>query len=74
MRTSSGQGRMIAALRGAERAVHAIIRGDAPTMSKDTLAQTINSARTFLIVGLVFLLMRSAPKAFAPPNGGRVLA
>jgi len=61
---------MIAALTGAGRAVHAIIRGDAPAMSKDTLSQTINFARISLIVGLVFLHYEWFPNARISPFRG----
>ena len=61
---------MIAALLGAGRAVHAIIRGDAPAMSKDTLSQTINFARISLIVGLVFLHYEWFPNARISPFRG----
>jgi succinoglycan biosynthesis protein ExoH len=61
---------MIAALLGAGRAIHAIIRGDAPVMSKDTLSQTINFARISLIVGLVFLHYEWFPNARISPFRG----
>jgi succinoglycan biosynthesis protein ExoH len=61
---------MIAALLGAGRAAHAIIRGDAPAMSKDTLSQTINFARISLIVGLVFLHYEWFPNARISPFRG----
>jgi succinoglycan biosynthesis protein ExoH len=61
---------MIAALTGTGRAVHAVIRGDAPAMSKDTLSQTINFARISLIVGLVFLHYEWFPNARISPFRG----
>jgi succinoglycan biosynthesis protein ExoH len=61
---------MIAAMTGAGRAVHAMIRGDAPAMSKDTLSQTINFARISLIVGLVFLHYEWFPNARISPFRG----
>ncbi|NJM91380.1 MAG: acyltransferase [Rhodospirillaceae bacterium] len=61
---------MITALLGVGRAVHALIRGDAPTMSKDTLSQTINFARISLIVGLVFLHYEWFPNARISPFRG----
>jgi succinoglycan biosynthesis protein ExoH len=61
---------MIAALLGAGRAAHAIIRGDAPAMSKDTLSQAINFARISLIVGLVFLHYEWFPNARISPFRG----
>ena len=61
---------MIGALLGAGRTVHAIIRGDAPAMSKDTLSRTINFARISLIVGLVFLHYEWFPNARISPFRG----
>ncbi len=61
---------MIAALLGAGRAAHAIIRGDAPAMSKDTLSRAINFARISLIVGLVFLHYEWFPNARISPFRG----
>src|SRR5512145_303276 len=61
---------MIAALLGAGRAAHALIRGDAPALSKDGLSQTINFARISLIVGLVFLHYEWFPNARISPFRG----
>ena len=61
---------MIAALLGAGRAAHALIRGDAPALSKDGLSQTINFARIALIVGLVFLHYEWFPNARVSPFRG----
>jgi len=61
---------MIAAVLGAGRAIHTIVRGGAPAMSKDTLSRTINFARISLIVGLVFLHYESFPNARISPFRG----
>jgi surface polysaccharide O-acyltransferase-like enzyme len=61
---------MIAALSGAGRTVYALVRGDAPAMSKEALSQTINFARIALIVGLVFLHYESFPNARISPFRG----
>lgn len=61
---------MIAAVLGAGRAIHTIVRGGAPAMSKDTLSRTINFARISLIVGLVFLHYEWFPNARISPFRG----
>ena len=61
---------MIAALSGAGRTVYALVRGDAPALSKEALSQTINFARISLIVGLVFLHYESFPNARISPFRG----
>jgi succinoglycan biosynthesis protein ExoH len=61
---------MIAALLGAGRAAHALMRGDTPAMSKDTLSRTIDFARISLIVGLVFLHYEWFPNARISPFRG----
>jgi hypothetical protein len=61
---------MIAALSGAGRTVYALVRGDAPALSKEALSQTINFARIALIVGLVFLHYESFPNARISPFRG----
>jgi succinoglycan biosynthesis protein ExoH len=61
---------MIAALLGTGRAAHALIRGDAPALSKDGLSRTINFARISLIVGLVFLHYEWFPNARISPFRG----
>ena len=61
---------MIAALQGAGRAAYALVRGDAATLSKDRLSQTINFARISLIVGLVFLHYDWFPNARISPFRG----
>jgi hypothetical protein len=61
---------MIAAVLGAGRAIHTIVRGDAPVMSKEALSRTINFARISLIVGLVFLHYEWFPNARISPFRG----
>jgi succinoglycan biosynthesis protein ExoH len=61
---------MIAAVLGTGRAIHTLVRGDSPAMSKDTLSQTINFARISLIVGLVFLHYEWFPNARISPFRG----
>jgi succinoglycan biosynthesis protein ExoH len=61
---------MIAALLATGRGIHALVRGDSPAMSKDTLSRTINFARISLIVGLVFLHYESFPNARISPFRG----
>ena len=61
---------MIAAVLGAGRAIHAMVRGESPAMSKDTLSRTIDFARISLIVGLVFLHYEWFPNARISPFRG----
>lgn len=61
---------MIAALSGAGRTVYALVRGDAPALSKEALSRTINFARISLIVGLVFLHYEWFPNARVSPFRG----
>ncbi|HJT14719.1 MAG TPA: acyltransferase family protein [Dongiaceae bacterium] len=61
---------MIAALLDAGRAVHTVIRGDSPALSKEALSRTINFARISLIVGLVFLHYEWFPNARISPFRG----
>src|SRR5262245_47929043 len=69
--STASRPRMIAALSGAGRTVYAMVRGDAPALSKEALSQTINFARITLIVGLVFLHYEAFPNArISPFRGG----
>jgi acyltransferase-like protein len=61
---------MIAAMTSAGRSIHALIRGDAPALSRQDLSQTISFARISLIVGLVFLHYGSFPEARISPFRG----
>jgi succinoglycan biosynthesis protein ExoH len=61
---------MIAAVLGAGRAIHTLVRGEAVAMSNAALSQTINFARISLIVGLVFLHYESFPNARISPFRG----
>lgn len=61
---------MIAGMSGAGRGLYAMIRGDAPPLSKEALSQAINFARISLIVGLVFLHYESFPNARISPFRG----
>jgi len=61
---------MIAALLGTGRAIHTLVRGDSPVLSKDSLSRTINFARISLIVGLVFLHYEWFPNARISPFRG----
>src|SRR5262245_17482308 len=61
---------MITALTNAGRALHAVVRGDGNTLTKQELSQTISFARITLIVGLVFLHYDSFPNARISPFRG----
>jgi len=61
---------MISALLGAGQRLHAVIRGDAPSLSKEDLSQTISFGRISLIVGLVFLHYEKFPNAQVSPFRG----
>ena len=61
---------MIAVLISAGRGLHGIVRGNALTLSKEALSQTINFARISLIVGLVFLHYEWFPNARISPFRG----
>jgi succinoglycan biosynthesis protein ExoH len=61
---------MIAALMSAGRGLYALIRGDAPALTKGELSQTIGFARIALIVGLVFLHYEWFPNGRISPFRG----
>ena len=61
---------MIASVSGGGRAIHTIVRGDGPAVSKNDLSQIINFARISLIVGLVFLHYEWFPNARISPFRG----
>jgi succinoglycan biosynthesis protein ExoH len=61
---------MIAALVGAGRRFHSIVRGDGRPLSTTDLSRTISFARISLIVGLVFLHYERFPNARASPFRG----
>jgi hypothetical protein len=61
---------MISALLDAGRRLYAVVRGDAPSLSKEALSQTISFGRISLIVGLVFLHYEKFPNATLSPFRG----